>query len=162
MYVDFNKMPAYSRVWIYQASRSFSQAEKELVNNRLTAFCNGWNTHGNGMPSSFQILDDQVLILAVDESNLGASGCSIDSSVKALRELENTMGINLTDQGKVSYKSADGKLKVAPALGIKSKVIEGEIAVDTLVINPLIQRKAELKEVWISAGKSWLNKYFPN
>ena len=118
MYVDFNNMPDYSRVWIYQAGRSFSQAEKELVTNRLTAFCNGWNTHGNGMPSSFQILDDQVLILAVDESNLGASGCSIDSSVKALRELENTLGINLTDQGKVSYKSVDGKLQVAPALGI--------------------------------------------
>ncbi|MDI1324541.1 MAG: hypothetical protein PSV36_17480 [Algoriphagus sp.] len=162
MYVDFNKMPAYSRVWIYQAGRSFSQAEKELVTHRMKTFCDGWNTHGNGMPSSFQILDDQVLILAVDESNLGASGCSIDSSVKALRELENTLGINLTDQGKVSYKSADGGLKVAPALGIKSKVIEGEIGADTLVINPLIQRKSELEDVWISAGKSWLNKYFPN
>lgn len=162
MYVDFNKMPDYSRVWIYQAGRSFTTPEKELITNRLKAFCNGWNTHGNGMPSSFQILDDQVLILAVDESNLGASGCSIDSSVKALRELENTLGINLTDQGKVSYKSVDGGLKVAPALGIKSKVIDGEIGADTLVINPLIQRKEELENVWISAGKSWLNKYFPN
>lgn len=162
MYVDFNKMPDYSRVWIYQAGRSFTPAEKELITNRLKAFCNGWNTHGNGMPSSFEILDDQVLILAVDESNLGASGCSIDSSVKALRELENTLGINLTDQGKVSYKSTTGELKVAPALGIKSKVIEGEIEADTLVINPLIQRKEELGDVWISAGKTWLNKYFPN
>lgn len=162
MYVDFNKMPPYSRVWIYQAGRSFTPTEKELVTNRLKAFCDGWNTHGNGMPSSFEILDDQVLILAVDESSLGASGCSIDSSVRTLRELENTLGINLTDQGKVSYKSATGELKVAPALGIKSKVVEGEIAVDTLVINPLIQRKAELEDVWISAGKSWLNKYFPN
>ncbi len=162
MYVDFNKMPANSRVWIYQAGRSFTPAEKELVSNRLKAFCDGWNTHGNGMPSSFEILDDQVLILAVDESNLGASGCSIDSSVKALRELENTLGINLTDQGKVSYKSTNGQLKVAPALGIKSKVIEGEIEAETLVINPLIQRKEELGNVWISAGKTWMNKYFPN
>jgi len=162
MYVDFNKMSANSRVWIYQAGRSFTPAEKELVTNRLKAFCDGWNTHGNGMPSSFQILDDQVLIMAVDESNLGASGCSIDSSVKALRELENTLGINLTDQGKVSYKSINGELKVASALGIKSKVIEGEIEAETLVINPLIQRKEELENVWISAGKSWLNKYFPN
>ncbi len=162
MYVDFNIMPAYSRVWIYQAGRSFTPTEKELVTNRLKAFCDGWNTHGNGMPSSFQILDDQVLIMAVDESNLGASGCSIDSSVKALREIENMLGINLTDQGKVSYKSINGKLKVASALGIKSKVIEGEIEAETLVINPLIQRKEELENVWISAGKSWLNKYFPD
>lgn len=162
MYVDFNKLPAYSRVWIYQAGRQFSPTEKQLVSNRLKFFCEGWNTHGNGMPSSFQILDDQVLILAVDESNLGASGCSIDSSVKVLRELENSMGINLTDQGKVSYKSNDGQLKVASALGIKSKVTEGEIEAETLVINPLIQRKEELGDVWISAGKTWLNKYFPN
>jgi hypothetical protein len=153
-------MPANSRIWIYQAARAFSQSEEELVGSTLRNFCQGWNSHGNQMPSSFEILEHQILILAVDESNLGASGCSIDSSVKILRELENKLQINLTDQGKVSYKTINGSIAVTAALGIKSKVIEGEIKSDTYLINPMILRKEELDSIWISAEKSWLNKYF--
>jgi hypothetical protein len=160
MYIEFNQMPAASRIWIYQAARAFSQTEEELIGSVLRTFCQGWNTHGNQMPSSFAILEHQILILAVDESKLGASGCSIDGSVKILRELENKLQINLTDHGKVSYKSSNGRITVTPALGIKSKVMEGEITSATALINPLIQRKEELDSIWISADKSWLNKYF--
>ncbi|WP_057939572.1 hypothetical protein [Algoriphagus resistens] len=162
MYVEFNDMPEDSRVWVYQAARQFSEQEKELIVSKLAAFCDGWNTHGNRMPTSFQILDGQILVLAVDESGVGASGCSIDSSVRALRELENEIENNMTDQGKVTFKSDSGEISVASALGIKSKVTAGEIDSQTLVINPLVQSKKDLKSVWISAGNSWLNRYFPN
>ena len=114
------------------------------------------------MPTSFQILEDQILVLAVDESGLGASGCSIDSSVRTLRELEDELENNITDQGKVTFKSNSGEINVASALGIKSKVTSGEIDSQTLVINPQVQSKKELESVWILARNSWLNRYFPN
>lgn len=153
-------MPTNSRVWIHQAARVFSPAEEELINSTLYKFCQEWNTHGKQMLSSFDILSHQILILAVDENNLGASGCSIDSSVKILRELEDKINNNLTDQGKVSYKNINGGIEVTPALGIKSKVLDGEIIASTSMINPLIQRKEDLNMIWISAEKTWLNKYF--
>jgi hypothetical protein len=161
MYVDFNKMPEFSRVWVYQAERTLSEQEIDQIKNRLSAFCEGWNTHGNLMPTSFDIIDDQIILFAVDETNLGASGCSIDSSVRILRELESQLGIDLTNQGKVSYKNKN-EIKVSPALGIKSKVLSGEISVDTEVINPLIKEKSDLNQLWIPAKSSWLNKFFPN
>lgn len=160
MYTEFKLMPTNSRVWIYQAARVFSPAEEELINSTLYKFCQEWNTHGKQMLSSFDILSHQILILAVDENNLGASGCSIDSSVKILRELEDKINNNLTDQGKVSYKNINGGIEVTPALGIKSKVLDGEIIASTSMINPLIQRKEDLNMIWISAEKTWLNKYF--
>lgn len=162
MYVDFENLPAHSRVWVYQAERKFTKPEIELINRRLKIFCQGWNVHGNPLPTSFQILDMQILVLAVDESTAGASGCSIDSSVRVLRELETSLNINLTDSGKVSFKSAEGEIQTVSALGIKSKVLAGDIHLQTLVINPRIQSKTDLNNIWISAGKSWLNKYFPN
>lgn len=162
MYVPFEEMSEDSRVWIYQAARQFSEIEKDLITSNLSKFCDGWNTHGNRMPTSFQILDDQILILAVDESGLGASGCSIDSSVRTLRQLEVQLENNLTDQGKVTFKSNSGEITVASAMGIKSRVNSGEIDAQTLVINPQVQRKKDLESVWILAGKSWLNRYFPN
>ena len=161
MYVDFNQMPDFARVWVYQADRTLNDQEAREIKNRLTAFCEGWNTHGNMMPTSFKLIDNQIILLAVDESRLGASGCSIDSSVRILRELESKLGINLTDQGKVSYKN-EHKIHVSPALGIKSKVLSGEITVDTEVINPLIREKSDLNQLWIPAKTSWLNKFFPN
>lgn len=162
MYVPFDSLPEYARVWIYQAERQFSSEEQETIDQRLKKFCEGWNTHGNLMPTSFQIIEGQLIILGVDESQLGASGCSIDSSVRTLRELEIQLSINLTDQGKVSFRNNMEKIYTAPALGIKSKVQAGEIVPDTLVINPQVRTKKDLEKVWISANESWLNKYFPN
>jgi hypothetical protein len=162
MYVSFDSLPLHSRIWVYQSERAFSLEESELISSSLKQFCEGWNTHGNLMPTSFQILEEQFIVLGVDESGLGASGCSIDSSVRTLRQLENTLNINLTDQGKVSFKNNDGQVAVYPALGIKSRVLSGEIDQETLVLNPLVKIKKDLENVWISANDSWLNKYFPN
>jgi hypothetical protein len=155
-------MPEYARVWVYQADQKFTETAEKLIRERLVRFCEGWNTHGNLMPASFEIIENQLLVLAVDESRLGASGCSIDSSVKALRELESLLQINLTDQGKISLKKPTGELRVIPALGVKSRVNSGEIDAETAVINPLIQTKADLKNLWQPVRNSWLSRYFPN
>ena len=162
MYLPFEQMPEYSRVWVYQADQQFSESETKIVRDRLTKFCDGWNTHGNLMPTSFDLVDNQILILAVDESKLGASGCSIDSSVRTLRELENVLQINLTDQGKISLKQPGGTVKVVPALGVKARVTSGEIDLETAVINPMIKVKADLGNLWQPVLNSWLSKYFPN
>lgn len=162
MYLPFDQMPEYSRVWVYQADQKFSESDVKVLRDRMKSFCEGWNTHGNLMPTSFDVVENQILILAVDESNLGASGCSIDSSVRTLRELETTLNINLTDQGKISLKKPTGDVNVIPALGVKSRVTSGEIDMQTEVINPTIRVKADLQNLWQPVRNSWLNKYFPN
>ena len=162
MYVAFDSLPEFARIWAYQAERQFTPDESKKIHQTLEEFCKGWNSHGNLMPTSFQVVDNQIVILAVDESQLGASGCSIDSSVKTLKILENQLNINLTDQGKVSFKRQGGRIYTSSALGIKSKVNNGEITSDSLVINPMIRTKKDLERIWIRANESWLNKYFPN
>lgn len=162
MFLPFDQLPDNARIWIYQAERKLNEQELKTIRLRLSQFCEGWSTHGNGLPTSFELFDDQILVLAVDESGLGASGCSIDSSVRVLRELESQLGINLTDQGKVSVRNSDGNLKVFPALGLKSKVQAGELTLEQEVINPMIRTKADLHQLWQPVRNSWLNKYFPN
>jgi hypothetical protein len=114
------------------------------------------------MPTSFEILHEQLLVLAVDESQLGASGCSIDSSVRTLRNLEQHLGVNLVDQGKLTLRNRSGQLQVLPALGIKSRISNGEITPDLEVIHPQVQTKADLADLWLPLSKSWLSVYFPN
>lgn len=162
MYLPFDQMPDYARVWVYQADHKLSSDDEQLVRDRMKSFCEGWNTHGNMMPTSFELLESQILILAVDESKLGASGCSIDSSVRMLRELESVLTINLTDQGKISLRKPSGEMKVISGLGVKSKVTSGEIDLESEVINPVIRIKSDLQNLWQPVRNSWLSKYFPN
>ncbi len=162
MYQPFDQLPDSSRIWIYASSRKFSIAEQEVIRKTLRDFCTGWATHGREMPSSFEILHEQLLVLAVDESQLGASGCSIDSSVRALQGLEQALDLDLVNQGKVTLMDSNGALRVLPALGLKSKILTGQITLDLEVVQPTLHTKADLKRLWIPVRKSWLSSYFPN
>lgn len=162
MYLPFDQLSSAARVWLYSSSRPFSEGEQGLIRSSLKTFCEGWATHGTLMPTSFEILHEQLLVLAVDESQLGASGCSIDASVRALRSLEESLGLNLVDQGKITLKTSDGSLRVISALGIKSKVEAGEISAALEVMQPNLQTKGDLQTLWQPILTSWLSKYFPN
>ena len=162
MYLPFDQLPDHARIWVYVSPRRFTPSEQEWVQSGLIDFCASWATHGKGMPTSFTILEEQLLVLAVDESQLGASGCSIDSSVRVLKEFEQKFQINLVDQGKLTLRDPSGQVRVLPALGIKSRIQGGEIALDQEVMLPTIQTKAELSDLWQPLSKSWLRAYFPN
>jgi hypothetical protein len=163
MFKPFNQMPSHARIWTYTSNRKLNQKELELISAKLSTFCEQWNTHGALMPTSFEIMFDQVIILAVDESQLGASGCSIDSSVRLLRDIEAELDIDLLNQGKVTFFKSEGDLEVNPILGIKSKVMDGILQAETIVLNPVVQRKSDLDNNWkIRAKESWLNKFFEN
>ena len=162
MYQSFDLLPDSSRIWLYASSRRLSADEQLVIREALQDFCGGWATHGKEMPSSFEILHDQVLVMAVDESQLGASGCSIDASVRALQSLEQALGVDLVNQGKVTLKDSNGTLRVLPALGLKFKILIGEITPDLEVMQPSLPTKADLKSLWQPVRKSWLSNYFPN
>ncbi|MCC5936077.1 MAG: hypothetical protein JJU34_02230 [Lunatimonas sp.] len=160
MYVPFEEMPYSSRIWIYQSDRPFTKDETTWIADTLRAFCDGWNTHGQHMATSFEIVHHQVIILSVDERSFPASGCSIDSSVRVLREIENTLGLNLLDAGKIAVVHQDS-LSVSKLSGIKAEVLAGNILPESKIIDPTVSKKADLMENWIITAKdSWLKRYF--
>lgn len=162
MYISFHEMPASSRIWVYQADRPFSPSEKTWIQQLLTSFCEGWNTHGQGMPTSFDIVYDQFIMLAVDENGLGASGCSIDSSVRIIRTIEEKIGVNLLDSGKVSFLS-ENKVAVNKLAEVRESISNGVLQPDTYVFNPIISTKSDLTEKWIIPAKeTWLKRFFTN
>jgi hypothetical protein len=55
MYLPFDQLPDSSRVWVYVSSRKFTADEQALIQSTLKDFCGEWATHGNGMPTSFEI-----------------------------------------------------------------------------------------------------------
>src|SRR5690606_41191692 len=67
------------RVWIFQANRALTNNEVQIANERLRAFTDEWQVHGAPLDSSYSVRHNQFIVLAADESQQSASGCSIRS-----------------------------------------------------------------------------------
>lgn len=155
-----NNMPATARVWIYQGERKFSPQEKEIIDKSAANFVAQWAAHGKDLAATYRIEYDQFLIFMVDETQHAASGCSIDSSVALIREIEKHLGISMLDRSKVAFlKNEEVSLK--PFNELKRLVESGEITEETLVFDNSIDNLGEWQDNWlIPAGKSWLKRYF--
>src|SRR5918992_1402536 len=98
MFVPFESLTPASRIWIFQANRRIARGELEVVKSNLREFTEEWAAHGSPLKTSFTIKFDQFIILAADETHESPSGCSIDGSVRVLKKLEQSLGIQLFDR----------------------------------------------------------------
>jgi hypothetical protein len=77
-----------SRVWYYLADRTFDGTESDYIQSKIDEFVNvHWKSHGAKLDATGVLLHNQLIALSVDDNSQGASGCSIDSSVKFIKEL---------------------------------------------------------------------------
>jgi hypothetical protein len=160
MYVAFDHLPPHARVWIYQASRPLSEEELMPLLPRLAAFAEEWTSHGRQLAASAQFLHRQFLVLGLDEAVAGASGCSIDASVRFVRELEQELGLNLLEKSQMAFL-ADGQLWLLPRRELRAAIAAGQITADTPYFNNTLSTKSELATRWPApAGQTWLASYF--
>ncbi len=87
MLVSIDQFPANSRVWIYQADRLLTNTEQQWILEQLTEFIPQWANHGKALSGTATILNDSQIVLVVNEALVGASGCSIDASVRFIKAL---------------------------------------------------------------------------
>ncbi len=161
MLVRFEEIPAESRVWVYAGNRSMTATEVDTANSMLVAFCEQWVAHGHPLKTSFKIENQQFIILAVDDDFHNPSGCSIDSSVGVMRQLQEAIGTDFLNRGMVSFYLNSSVIQV-PFAELKSRFAAGEFDSSSLIFNTLIATKADFETRWlISAEKSWLAKYLP-
>lgn len=161
MYTDFNSISAHSKIWIYQTNRILSAKEENIVAYELKKAIEGWEAHGVPLLGAFQIEFGRFVILAVDENQNQASGCSIDSSTRWFKEIGQKLSIDFFNRS-IFYQSTDG-IQDVDLKGIKQKIELGEIKSDTLVFNSnFVQNKKQLLNEWkVEAAKiPFLKKYF--
>ncbi len=162
MFTPFQSLPDHTRIWIYQSNRKFNQLEKDIISNELLTFTNQWSAHGTPLSASFDIRFNQFVILAVDEHSTVASGCSIDNSVRTIKELGQKLNVDFFDRTLVSFRSQD-KVFAIPVRELKKTYQEGFWNSQSLVINNLISSKGDLNSDWlVPAGLTWLKRYIPS
>jgi hypothetical protein len=159
MHHSFEKMPPSSRIWIYQANRNISESELQTISSVLTTKMEVWAAHGASLLSAFKIFHNRFIVIALDENQNAASGCSIDASTHWFKELGQQLNINFFDRS-IAYL-IDNEIHTVDLLGIKKAVSEELINADTIIFNNLVNTLIDFEQNWkMQASKSWLKKYF--
>ncbi len=157
MFVPFEQLPSSSRVWIYQSPRKLNAAEIDIITSGLRSFSENWEVHGSPLPASFRIFHDQFIVLAAGDET---SGCSIDSSVRVMKQLGSEIGLDFLDRTLIALQKADNLLTV-PVSRVKEFIRSGEIASSTLVFDNTVTTLSDLHERWPApAEETWLKRFF--
>lgn len=159
MLVDFNQLPEESRVWIYQANRSFSEDELKEIESKLETFIASWTAHGKDLQSGFKIVYKRFIVLALNQSLNAATGCSIDASVHFIQELEKAYNVDLMDKMNVSFKQGEF-VAYKSLVDFKKMAKNNSVSKNTIVFNNLVTNIAEFNENWeVPAKESWHSRF---
>jgi hypothetical protein len=166
MFVEFEQMPEKSRVWVYQAERFFTEKEEKEVLEQLKAFANQWTAHQNTLMASVCIVRHRFVVISVNQGVAEPSGCSIDTSVAFLRQIENNFGMKLLDRSQIAFLEKESterpeSIQTIDLKDVKQKIIEGVLNSESLVFNNTIADIENFKNKWLEPAKNtWLARYF--
>ncbi len=159
MLVDFNDLPETSRVWIYQANRSFSLEELEEIKQKLDDFLAQWTAHGANLKAGYDIKYKRFITIGLDQGMNAASGCSIDASVHFIQELEKAYDVDLMDKMNVSFKQGEF-VAYKTLTDFKKMAKNRSVSPNTIVFNNLVTNIAEYRTNWeVPAKDSWHNRF---
>ena len=152
---DFNDS---SRVWIYQSSRLFLISEALEIGDMLQEFIQNWNSHGTPVKGYANLFFGRFLIFMADETATGVSGCSTDSSVRLVKEIEARFKVDMFNRQSLAFIVKD-KIEQIPLSQLSYAFENKFINEDSLYFNNTILIKKQLTENWIIPIKdSWLMK----
>jgi hypothetical protein len=151
----------FSRVWIYQSSRLFTLQEAFQIEDMLNAFVATWNSHGVRVKGFANLFFGHFIVLMADERSSQVSGCSTDSSVHFIKEIEKRFAVQLFDRQLLAFYIKD-KVQVLPLSQLASGISQGLVLPETLYFNNTVLTKKELENKWIIPLKdSWLAGRIP-
>jgi hypothetical protein len=147
-----------SRIWIYLSSRYLTDAEVEEINLLLQQFCIQWTAHGANLRAFGEVRHHRFIVLMVDETAAGASGCSIDKSVHFIQQIENQFDVRLFNRMLVAWKEGE-EIHVSNLDGLQKLFDDGVISEHTVVFDTTVMTKKDLDTGFeISLGQSWMMK----
>ncbi len=136
--VAFDTLPDASRIWTFGTDRALGEEETEALLKGVDEHLVDWRAHGAPLTVGRQFRDERILVVAVDQSTAGATGCSIDGLFRVLQRLESTLGVSLVGGGRVFYRDGHGKVQSTTREQLPSLSQSGAITKDTVVFDTTV------------------------
>lgn len=160
MKVDFERLPAHAKVWMYQAERKLSPAEQEQIKRAAEQFLSEWESHGIPVKGAVDVLQDMTIRVAAFTDEDSMCGRAQDAQVRLVKSLEGELGVQLTNRMVLAYGET-GTEQIVHMSALPQHIEKGNLTRDTPFYNNLVLSKAEFDSGWKTvAGASWINSYF--
>ena len=157
-FVNFNDLPDTARIWIFGAEKPLDSSQVQKLTENMGLFLEQWTAHKRELNPSWEVRHNQFIVIGLDESTLAASGCSIDSMVRNLKNLESAIGANIVGTSlKIFYRDKNESIQCVGRAEFKQLVESGIVNDATVVFNNMIQTVADLKQNrWeVQMQESW-------
>lgn len=152
---DYRSLPGNSRVWVYQSNRKLSDQEVAEIRNYCEEFIENWSAHGKELNAAFEIFYNRFIVLFADESQVSASGCSIDASVRFIKTIQEAYHLDLFDRLNIAYKLGNN-IDTLRMNDFQMAVDKGQLGENTIVFNNLVESKELFETAWeVPIKESW-------
>ena len=153
MLVNFNTIPEESRIWIYAAEQKLTNEQESYILQSISDHIKNWEAHKVPLTAGVTILENQFVVVALDETKNGASGCSIDTLQNKIQDLEKDLSVSLMNRLNV-FCRIDDKTHCMST----NKLAENTNK-DTLFYDLTIQKKSELHSYLKPISEGWCASY---
>ena len=158
MIVPFDSLPDDSRIWIFPSNRILDSNEEEVLLRSTLVFLEEWTAHNRSLTASAKVEDHTFLVVAVDESVTGASGCSIDKLHRFVREAESQLGVRLMERLNVVLPG--NPLSIVHSSQIPSLINAGELDSVSLVYDTTLAHLGQFRQQFrVPLKQTWLSRY---
>jgi len=157
VWVPFELLPSTARLWIFTSPIPLDTAH---IQPPLQEFVRTWTAHRQDLQSSAWVYDDYFILLAVDEAQTSASGCSIDKATRFVQELGQSLNLNFLEKRRYFYRNGDQPIHAVDHPTMQAAVQDGTVTENTLVADTLLTQVGDLRRLWLPFGQSWHRRLF--
>ncbi|MYA64441.1 MAG: hypothetical protein F4139_06720 [Gemmatimonadetes bacterium] len=137
--------PGSARIWIFGTDRALEAREAEDLLGSVDEFLQAWAAHGVPLRAARTWRHGRFLIVAVDMERVPPSGCSIDSLVHVLRDLEGRLGARFLGNEAVWYRDEGGVIQRASRPEFRELARRGGVTPRSVVFDNSITALSELR-----------------
>ncbi len=145
-----------SKVWVYQSSRLLLINELLEIEDILKDFVAKWLSHGEKVKGTVNVFFGRFIVFMADESETQVGGCSTDSSVRLIKQLEQKFNTDFFNRQLLSFYKND-KVELIPLNQFAYAFKNGLINKETIFFDNTVSTKKDLLTKWMTPVKSsWL------
>ena len=160
--VPFETLPDSSRVWVFGADKPLAEEGAKPLLDEVDHYLADWKAHGAPLTVAREWRDGRFLVVAVDQSTAGATGCSIDGLFRLLQDVEKKVGVNLVGGGRVFYRDDHAAVQSVTRAEVENLVSSGAITKDTVIFDTTLTDLGTWRACFERRAKdSWVKELLP-
>jgi len=98
-----------SKLWIFQSVDPLDKEEVIIISKSMNQFLVSWKSHGKQIKSTIFVIKSHFIFVLVDSNFCEASGCSIDSLFKKIKELGGHLNKDFLKRNLISFQEKKSK-----------------------------------------------------